>query len=52
MSNIDCQKILNSSLGRDLTLDDCAVLSSIVEFKQLADEEILFKAGEKLTACM
>lgn len=47
MSNIDCQKILNSSLGRDLTLDDCAVLSSIVEFKQLADEDILFKAGDK-----
>lgn len=47
MSHIDCQKILNSSLGRDLTLDDCAVLSSIIQFKQLADEDILFNTGEK-----
>lgn len=47
MSQIDCQKILNSSLGRDLTLDDCAVLAGIITFKQLQDEEILFKAGEK-----
>jgi len=51
MSHIDCQKILNSSLGRDLTLDDCGVLSSIITFKQLNDEEILFKAGDK-TDCL
>ncbi len=47
MSNIDCQKILNSSLGRDLTLDDCAVLSNIVQFKQLNSDDILFKEGDK-----
>lgn len=42
-----CQKIIDSTLGRDLTLDDCGVLSGIIEFKSLNDGDILFSAGEK-----
>jgi CRP/FNR family cyclic AMP-dependent transcriptional regulator len=41
-----CEKILTSSLGKDLSLDDCAVLSAIVTFKNLKQGEILFSADE------
>lgn len=41
-----CHKILNSTLGKDLSADDCAVLSKIVTFKHLNQGDILFSAGE------
>lgn len=46
MSGHDCDKIQNSSLGKDLTADDCAILSKIVSFRTLKEGEILFSAGE------
>lgn len=47
MSHADCLKIQHSVLGKDLTLDDCAQLIQIGEFKQLAEGDILFQAGEQ-----
>lgn len=46
MSASQCHKILNSTLGKDLTEDDCAVLASIITFKQLSNEAVLFASGE------
>lgn len=47
MSALECQKILNSTLGKDLTEDDCAILASIITFKKLDNEAVLFSSGEK-----
>lgn len=42
----DCNKLLASSIGQDLTADDCAVLSKIATEITLQNGEILFSAGE------
>jgi len=45
MTGIACEKLLNSIIGKDLTSDDCAILSKIAHTKHLKNEEILFAAG-------
>lgn len=41
-----CEKIQTSSLGKDLSDDDCTTLSTIVKTKTLNQGEILFSAEE------
>lgn len=43
----NCHKINQSSLGKELSADDCAKLVNIGQFTQLKDTEILFSAGEQ-----
>lgn len=45
MSGLSCDKLLNSTIGKDLSGDDCAILSKIAQTKHLDDKEILFSAG-------
>lgn len=47
MSGLSCDKLLNSTIGKDLSADDCAIVSKIVHTKTLNDKEILFEAGTK-----
>ncbi|MDX1348265.1 MAG: cyclic nucleotide-binding domain-containing protein [Thiomicrorhabdus chilensis] len=43
----DAQKIAHSVLGQDLTTEDCEVLASAVETRQLSKGEILFEEGSQ-----
>ncbi|WP_373017054.1 Crp/Fnr family transcriptional regulator [Thiomicrorhabdus sp.] len=43
----DAQKIANSVLGQDLTMEDCEVLAPAVETRQLKSGEILYEEGSQ-----
>jgi CRP/FNR family cyclic AMP-dependent transcriptional regulator len=47
MSTIpNCESIADSALGQELDLDECRVLSSVMEIRQLKDGETLVKEGQ------
>jgi CRP-like cAMP-binding protein len=45
MNGLSCNTLLNATIGKDLSSDDCAILLSIAQIKHLEDKEILFSAG-------
>lgn len=45
MSGLSCEKLLQSTIGKDLTADDCAILSNIAQTRKLENKDILFSAG-------
>lgn len=42
----DCEPIVDSSLGLELNRDECKVLASVMEVKDLKDGETLVKEGD------
>lgn len=46
MSNAECQEIVDSSLGQELEKDECKVLSTVMQVRELKDGETLVTEGE------
>jgi len=43
---LDCEAIVDSSLGQELEKDECQVLTSVMKMRSLADSEVLVKEGD------
>jgi CRP-like cAMP-binding protein len=46
LNGLSCEKLLNSPIGKDLSADDCAIVSKIAYHKHLDKHDVLFAAGE------
>jgi CRP/FNR family cyclic AMP-dependent transcriptional regulator len=46
-SALDCEPIVDSSLGQELEKDECQVLASVMKVRELKDGETLVKEGDK-----
>ena len=45
-TSLDCEPIVDSSLGQELEKDECQVLSNVMQIKDLKDGENLVKEGD------
>lgn len=45
-TSADCEPIVDSSLGQELEKDECQILASVMQIKDLNDGEILVKEGD------
>jgi len=43
---LECEAIVDSSLGQELEKDECQVLTSVMKVRTLTDGEVLVKEGE------
>ena len=48
-TSLDCEPIVDSSLGQELEKDECQVLSNVMKVRDLKDGEILVKEGDEDT---
>lgn len=48
-TSLDCEPIVDSSLGQELEKDECQVLSNVMKIRDLKDGEILVKEGDEDT---
>lgn len=45
-TSLDCEPIVDSSLGQELEKDECQILSNVMNIRDLNDGEILVKEGQ------
>jgi CRP-like cAMP-binding protein len=45
-TELDCEPIVDSSLGQELEKDECQVLATVMQIKELKDGENLVKEGD------
>lgn len=48
-TSLDCEPIVDSSLGQELEKDECQILTNVMQIRDLQDGEILVKEGDEDT---